>query len=657
MLTHATDKKSKTSLKSHPHSACSSWHAQHPRIQQVLRKPSIQPKLTIGAPNDKYEQEADQVADQVMQAKPIDSLIQRQESPEEEEVELLQAKKAEGATPEVTPAINAEIRSLQGGGQPLSGAQRDFFEPQLRMELSSVRVHNDMRAANAARLINARAFTLGRDVVFGAGEYSPDAPSGKRLLAHELTHVVQQNGGSDFSSASATASQRSRIQRDLVDPERLAIVHENVRVQGPPRITSGGGTAARHPWVDPTPTSGGTAELLYNQIYAFLDNRTFNRSTPVHTTEANLDTDAVAMHRRVVARFPQIGTRLSDSEIQNRVGLFQPSTIRNDQVYLNEWMDNFINQMSDSEDYAIDTNNTAYRAMINRLISNSRVGPKIVTLGAQQSAFTRGEGANREVFVHQQVEASRRQLTLIHEITHFYRHPHYAAWVQSSQDDDHYNEGITEWLARLVMTPAEVSARSSSPHVGYQERVDTVNSQIAPFVSAEGIAQAYFGGDVWRLETRSTEAHAAFEADTGILEGSTHQEEGAASRAGAGLFQTVTSGSHYRFLNLGRDQAQPKSEHEAAFRNVKRTQLDPTPSKKVRFVGYASGPGSESHNLALSLRRSVAFYRMARNEGLARTQMVDESSPPHFGDSSPTVTEENTITRSMNRRVEMLLIT
>jgi len=651
MLTYATDKKSKTFFKSHPHSARSSWHAQHPRIQQVLRKPSIQPKLTIGAPNDKYEQEADRVADQVMQAKPIDSLIQRQEEPEEEE-ELLQAKKREGATPEVTPAINAEIRSLQGGGQSLSGAQRGFFEPQLKMDLSSVRVHNDMRAANAARLINARAFTLGSDVVFGAGEYSPDAPSGKRLLAHELTHVVQQNGGSGSFSESAVKSQGGQIQRDLTDPGRLETVHENVRVQGPPRTTSGGGTATRLPWVDPTPTSGGTAELLYNQIYAFLDNRTFNSPTPAHTTDANLDADAVAMHQRVVDRFPQIGTRLSDSEIQNRVGLFQPSTIQNDQVYLNEWMDNFINQMSDSEDYAIDTNNVAYRAMITRLINNPSVGPKIVTLGARQSAFTRGEGANREIFVHQKVEASRRRLTLIHEITHFYRHPHYAAWVQNSQDDDHYNEGITEWLARSVMTSSERSGRTS-----YQERVDTVNSQVVPYVSEEGIAQAFFAGDVWRLETRSAEAHAAFEADTGIREGSTSQEEGTASRAGAGLFQTVTSGSHYRFLNLGRDQAQPKSEHEAAFRNVKRAQLDPTPSKKVRFVGHASGPGSESHNLALSLRRSVAFYRMARNEGLPRTQMVDANNPPHFGESTPTVTEENAITRSMNRRVEMFLIT
>ncbi|MCP4401366.1 MAG: DUF4157 domain-containing protein [bacterium] len=175
--------------------------------------PIIQPKLKIGQPNDKYEQEADRVAEQVMMPEPwlslsvgdsskITPLIQRQESLEEEEDEdLIQAKTTGDVTPEVTPAISSGIQSLQGGGRPLSGSERSFFEPRFGTDFSYVRVHDDARGAKAARSVNASAFTFRRNVVFGAGEYSLDASSGRRLFAHELTHVVQQGGGADRFSA------------------------------------------------------------------------------------------------------------------------------------------------------------------------------------------------------------------------------------------------------------------------------------------------------------------------------------------------------------------------------------------------------------------------------------------------------------------------
>ena len=268
MLAYATDKKSRIPPKSQHHSVSSSWHAQHPRIQQILRRPSLQPKLTVGAPNDKYEQEADRVADQVMrmpesgslsanggpsplngtiqrtcascseeyktaenQNRPVESAslcpgcqgnddaliqtkqltphFQRQELGEEED-ELLQTKKAGGSSPEVTPAISAGIRSLQGGGRPMSGSERSFFEPRFGADFSGVRVHSDMRAASLARSVNARAFTLGRNVVFGSGEYSSDVLSGKKLLAHELTHVVQQGAALSNNLARPVVARTAR---------------------------------------------------------------------------------------------------------------------------------------------------------------------------------------------------------------------------------------------------------------------------------------------------------------------------------------------------------------------------------------------------------------------------------------------------------------
>ncbi len=214
-------------------------------VQRLIKSGTLQTKLKIGQPGDKYEQEADRVADAVMrmpepgvqrqvepeeeeemlQSKPLANQItplvqvQRQEEPEEEE-ETLQAKPlAEEITPlvqrqvepeeeeeelqakpnsshisEVNPNLESDIQSLKRGGQPLSENDRAFFEPRFGCDFSRVRVHSDTQAAEAALAVNAQAFTVGQDVVFGTKQFEPGTNEGRKLLAHELTHVVQQNG-------------------------------------------------------------------------------------------------------------------------------------------------------------------------------------------------------------------------------------------------------------------------------------------------------------------------------------------------------------------------------------------------------------------------------------------------------------------------------
>jgi len=184
-------------------------------VQRLIKSGALQAKLKIGQPGDVYEQEANRVADEVMkmpepeiqrqvdeeeeeeilQTKPlvdqITPLVQRQVEEEEEE-EMLQAKSREDATSEVTNDLESQINVIKGGGQPLAESERAFYEPRFGADFSGVRVHTNARAANVARSVNARAFTLGHNVVFGTGEYSPDALTGRQLLAHELTHVIQQ---------------------------------------------------------------------------------------------------------------------------------------------------------------------------------------------------------------------------------------------------------------------------------------------------------------------------------------------------------------------------------------------------------------------------------------------------------------------------------
>jgi Domain of unknown function (DUF4157) len=97
------------------------------------------------------------------------------------------AKQAKAAAP--SPV------AFQGKGEPLPAPEREFFEPRLDYDFGSVRVHHGSEATASALSLKARAYTYGRDIVFGAGEYSPRTPGGRGLLAHELAHVVQQSSG------------------------------------------------------------------------------------------------------------------------------------------------------------------------------------------------------------------------------------------------------------------------------------------------------------------------------------------------------------------------------------------------------------------------------------------------------------------------------
>jgi len=175
-------------------------------VQRLVKSGTLQAKLKIGQPGDKYEQEADRVADAVMQMP--EPGVQRQEEPEEEE-EMLQAKATSSNISEVNPNLESHIQSLKGGGQPLSENDRAFFEPRFGRDFSQVRVHTDAQAEEMARAVNARAFTVGRDIVFGGGKYAPDTIRGNRLLTHELTHVIQQSANQRRQTAAGGRLHRS----------------------------------------------------------------------------------------------------------------------------------------------------------------------------------------------------------------------------------------------------------------------------------------------------------------------------------------------------------------------------------------------------------------------------------------------------------------
>jgi hypothetical protein len=181
----------------------------------------IQPKLTINQPNDVYEQEADAVADSVMrmadktsdplffQPVPVSiSSIQRKcaACEEEDKVRMKSDALASGATTAPSSVDNA----ISSGGQPLDKSTKNFMESRMGYDFSNVKIHNDSSAHRSSKEINALAFTHGNHIVFGSGQYQPNTNSGKKLLAHELAHVVQQKAAeqSHFNDAAGIVQKK-----------------------------------------------------------------------------------------------------------------------------------------------------------------------------------------------------------------------------------------------------------------------------------------------------------------------------------------------------------------------------------------------------------------------------------------------------------------
>jgi hypothetical protein len=263
------------------------------RLIQSSGKLRVQAKLTVGPAGDKYEQEADRVADQVVSGQPshreaslsavsgqqsavsrqaeeeeevqtkplaasITPLVQRQaeeedeeevqakpivqrQAEEEEEVqtkpvvqrqaedeeeEEVQTKSnlprpagaGQGGQPltsnfqagfEAGPDIESRLAAHKGGGSPLPDDVRAAMEPRFGADFSGVRVHTGGEADQLNRQLSAQAFTHGQDIYMGAGKYDPTSNDGKKLLAHELTHVVQQNDSTVRRHSEATAPARA----------------------------------------------------------------------------------------------------------------------------------------------------------------------------------------------------------------------------------------------------------------------------------------------------------------------------------------------------------------------------------------------------------------------------------------------------------------
>lgn len=268
---------------------------------------ALEPNVAVNDPNDRYEREADRVAERVTRMRNPASVAIRERGPPEGvqrlcercrerysrgepldcpecEATLQRTEESAGASG-TAGGVDPQIRFRYGGGSPLSTQVRSYFESRMGYDFSDVRVHTGPRAEQATQAVYARAFTLGRDIFFSEGEYRPQVESGRRLLAHELTHVVQQD---------ATGNQRIQRQEreDDEEPRRIVlwansfIPHTEVSDPRPPPIGGNCFKGDNRGFKADTSASSRTHQYLELE-YPSLDTDTDTRTGRTHEIECN----------------------------------------------------------------------------------------------------------------------------------------------------------------------------------------------------------------------------------------------------------------------------------------------------------------------------------------------------------------------------------
>lgn len=187
----------------------------------------LQTKLAISQPGDTYEREADHIADKIirMPASQVDRKLR--DNAGSASKPLLQRHGTSPTSRTDVPPVVQEV--LNSPGQPLDNATRTYMEPCFGHDFSQVRVHTGARAEDATRSVQARAFTSGQNLVFAAGEYNPQSERGRNLLAHELTHTLQQTPSDRLQRKPLTPEEKQEnLQSDfLKDDQRLQQAFDN----------------------------------------------------------------------------------------------------------------------------------------------------------------------------------------------------------------------------------------------------------------------------------------------------------------------------------------------------------------------------------------------------------------------------------------------
>ncbi|MDR4492332.1 MAG: DUF4157 domain-containing protein [Candidatus Nitrosocosmicus sp.] len=207
---------------------------------------TIQPKLKVSQPNDPLEREADRIADRIINNSSyfyengLSNKYFTYKNIKKPKTLKISRKKNINNNFEISNNVTNEMRDIiNSGGKYLDTSTKEFMESGLGYDFSRVRIHKNNTALNSAHAMNARAYTVGNHIIFGAGQYSPNTTEGKNLIAHELVHVIQQ---SNIHSRSQELQSDLSMINMLPDATSIHIFNQPIIARKPRRSATKGGS-------------------------------------------------------------------------------------------------------------------------------------------------------------------------------------------------------------------------------------------------------------------------------------------------------------------------------------------------------------------------------------------------------------------------------
>jgi hypothetical protein len=402
----------------------------------IFSRIPIQAKLTIGQPNDKYEREADRMADRVMEMPESkmgsissgDDKIQRKcaECEKDEEEEKIQMKplasqvtpfgqrplemvdegenmvqtKAEGGVPAVAPSFQSRLNISEGGGSPLPKTTNQFMSNAFGTDFNHVRIHNDSGADQMNKDVHAKAFTHGSDIYFKSGQYSPESSEGKRLLAHELTHTLQQDNGTQrqiqrlgpaFGPAvSGPSDWESQVRAATNSAQKAALIQSVVGSN----VTVNDATAASASDRVPDPAHLRPFSLAA-PVINFDENLT-SKNARTNRRQLNINAGYTFQHRTayyvVIGNLALDGTNYNQTiqtinhEFDHINQYLRRSTLTGNESELDAWTNTFIREFHHSYQFRATRNGTTCYLELNSAFAPLLMYYQLVTNAAQHTS-------------------------------------------------------------------------------------------------------------------------------------------------------------------------------------------------------------------------------------------------------------------------------
>lgn len=435
-------------------------HAGNDAVQQILHSGAKHSRLEVTSPEHPAEREAEQITDQIMRS----SAMERDSHAPALRVANDSAPATRSGMLEGAP---------RSSGRPLDPALRDFFEPRFGQSLEHVRIHTGAEAARSARLFEARAYTTGDHIVFDAGTYAPGTTEGRRLIAHELSHVVQKGFDarplirrSPNPTPATPPPQPTEIQDDARDENRWRVAVDNaVRTQF--GLRGAGVEASNLNFLDQSQFGSvfSTADLEEKLFTIFLD---FGRSN---------------------------GTLGEILDFNNQPFLYAgltPTTMDQIREFVKQGVSRGFFE-GQTREYDVNTRQRRppFRVTARDLVAAFVAGITDISVPRARRKITmRLSGGKAEVS------------TLVHEVCHFYVSDSYRNMVNARADKDEFIgdarisqilfEGVAEYFKREVMVANATTFGPSTD--SYQWEVEQVWRLVATLGEAS-LRAAYFGGD------------------------------------------------------------------------------------------------------------------------------------------------------------------